>query len=76
MSLRSRVASRSIPSCVLTCVIFTCFQTSHVTYHVISFDPSINHVTSHVINPNAQFLTLAFPLWITDTITELGRLPN
>jgi len=41
-----------------------------------SFDLSTSHVTSHVINPNAQLPTLAFPLWITDMITRLGQLPN
>jgi len=41
-----------------------------------SFDLSTSHVTSHMINPNAWLPTLAFPLWITDTITGLGQLPN
>jgi len=55
-----------------TCVIFTCSQTSHVTYHVIFFDLSNNHVTSHVIDPDIRLPTFAFPLWNTDTITTLG----
>ena len=45
-------------------------------YYVISFDLSTSHVMSHVTNPNARLLTPAFPLWITNTITRLGRLPN
>jgi len=76
MSSRSHVISRLIPSCVLTCVIFTCSQTSHVTHHVIYFDLSTNHMTSHVIDPDAQHPMPALPLWNTDTITELGHLPN
>jgi len=53
MSLRSHVVPRSIPSCVLTCVIFTYPQTSHMMYHVISSDPLTSHMMSHVTNPNA-----------------------
>jgi len=45
-------------------------------YHVIYFDPLTNHMTSHVIDPDIQHLTPAFPLWNTDTITGLGHLPN
>jgi len=59
-----------------TCVIFTHFQISHVTYHVILIGPLTNHVTSHMINPDTWHPTPAFPLWNTDTITALGRLPN
>jgi len=71
---------------VSTCVIFTCSQTSHVTHHVTFFDLSNNHVTffdlsnnhvtSYVIDPDTRLPTPAFPLWNTDTITTLGRLPN
>jgi len=35
-----------------TCVIFTCSQTSHVTYHVIFTVSLTNHVMSHVIDPD------------------------
>jgi len=59
-----------------TCVIFTCSQTSHVTYHVISFDSLTSHVTSHVTNPNTQFPMPPFPLWFTNMLTRLGYLPN
>jgi len=52
----------SIPSRILTSVIFTCFQTSHVMYHMT--------------NPDTQLPTPAFPLWITDMITKLRQLPN
>jgi len=45
-------------------------------YHVISFDLSISHMTSHITNPNAQLLMPTFPLWFTDTLTGLGQLPN
>jgi len=66
----------SIPSRVSTCIIFTCSQTSHMMYHVISFDLLTSHVTSHMTKPDTQLLTPAFPLWFTDTITRLGWLPN
>jgi len=59
-----------------TCVIFTRSQTSHVTYHVIFIVSLTNHMMSHVIDPNTRHPTSAFPLWNTDTITALGRLPN
>jgi len=45
-------------------------------YHVIFFDLSTSHVTSHVTNPDTRLLTPTFPLWFTDTITRLGCLPN
>jgi len=35
-----------------------------------------NHMTSHVINPDARCPMPAFPLWNTNTITGLGYLPN
>ena len=76
MSLRSCVVPRSIPSCILTCVIFARSQTSHVMYHVISFNLSISHMTSHMTNPDTQLPMPTFPLWNADTITGLGRLPN
>jgi len=76
MSLRSRVVPCSIPSHVSTCAIFTHSQTSHVTYHVISFAPSISHVMSHMTNPNAWLLMSTFPLWFANMLTGLGRLPN
>ena len=45
-----------------TCVIFT--------------HSKINHVTSHMTNLDARHPTPAFPLWNTDMITTLGRLPS
>jgi len=47
-----------------------------MTYHVISFDLSTSHVMSHMTDPNAQLPMPTFPLWFTDMITGLGRLPN
>jgi len=47
-----------------------------MTYHVISFDLSTSHVMSHMIDPDIRHPTPAFPLWNTDTITGLRRLPN
>jgi len=61
---------------VSTCVIFTHSWISHVTHHMTYLDLSIDHVTTHVIYPDTQHPTPAFPLWNTDTITRLGRLPN
>jgi len=75
-SSRSCVVPCSIPSHISTCVIFTHSQTNHVIYHVISFDLSTSHVMSHMTDPDARLPMPAFPLWITDTITRLGRLPN
>jgi len=62
MSSRSCVVPRSIPSHILTCVIFTRSLTSHVMYHVIS--------------PDAWLPTPTFPVWFTNTLTKLGWLPN
>jgi len=59
-----------------TCIIFTCFQTSHMMYHMISFDSSVSHMTSYVINPDTWLLTPTFPLWFANMLTGLGRLPN
>jgi len=72
----SHVVPCSIPSHILTCVIFTCSQTSHVTYHMISFDPLTSHMTSYMTNSNTWLLMPAFPLWFADTLTRLGRLPD
>jgi len=41
-------------------------------YHMISFDLPIYHMTSHVINPDAQLPTPTFPLWFANMLTELG----
>jgi len=45
-------------------------------HHMTSLDLSNNHMTSHMINPDTQLPTSAFPLWNTDMITTLGQLPN
>jgi len=45
-------------------------------YHVIFFDLSTSHVTSHMTDPDARLPTPIFPLWFADMLTGLGRLPN
>jgi len=74
--LRDHVLHLAQFQVVSTCVIFTRSQISHMTYHMTFIDFRTNHVTSHMINPDTWHPTSAFPLWNTDTITTLGRLPN